>query len=524
MRFLTARRVPAAAASAAAVLILAACGSDSPVQSPEQNGTEGATTAVENLAVAIGADPVNLDPRLTWVGQGYSINAHIFEPLVERLDDGAGNVEIVGLLAEDWETRDETTWVFHLREGVQFHDGQPFTAEAAQFTLETIMSEEFSTPLVTWTATIESVEVEDDYTLVINTTTPTRGLLNSLVQVPIVSPQAVEEHGEQFTLNPVGTGPYEFVSYTQNSQVLIERYEDYWGELEGPEAITWRIMPEASARISAIQSGEVQVAENIPPDQLATLESADNIEILSAETMRVAMMVPLFANEWMMNDEFRQGLSLAIDRESLVRDLLSDTTEVANSISPPGTVGHHEGLEPFPFDPAAAADLIESSGYDGSPIRVGAPQGRYQMDAQIGEAIASMLSDVGVDVQFTALPWSEYSGQTAQGTDAFDFYFLGTTDFTLYPTAFYNGLFHCELGRNYYCDEDLTALIDESATLLDDDEAAAHYAGIQETVYEDLPMIPLYWEPAISAVSTDIDGFTLRMDEYIVVTNVRSAE
>src|SRR5690606_12922137 len=152
-----------------------------------------------------------------WVGQGYSINAHLFEPLVHRIDDGEGNVEIVGALAESWENRDDLTWVFHLREGVTFHNGEPFTAEGAKFTLDTVMSEEFSTPLKTWTSTIASVEAEDELTLVITTKTPARGLLNSLVQLPLVSPTAVEEFGADFTLNPVGTGPYQFVSYTPNS-------------------------------------------------------------------------------------------------------------------------------------------------------------------------------------------------------------------------------------------------------------------------------------------------------------------
>ncbi|MFC4555390.1 ABC transporter substrate-binding protein [Georgenia faecalis] len=515
------RRHLATFLAGAVALALAACSSGSPASERDESSVPG---ALEALSVAIGADPVNLDPRLTWVGQGYSINAHIYEPLVERTDDGEGNVEITGLLAETWENRDDTTWVFHLREGVTFHNGEPFTAEAAKFTIESIMDPDLATPLKVWTSTIESVEAEDDLTLVIRTVAPARGLLNSLVQVPIVSPQAVEEFGEEFTLNPTGTGPYQFVSYTPNNQVVIEQYPEYWGDQTGPETIDWRVMPESSARIAAIQAGEVQIAENIPPDQLPTLESNSDIEVATASTMRVIMMVPLLTNEWMQNPDFRRGLSLAIDRESIVEDLLGGTTEPANSVSPPGTVGHNDDLQPYPYDLDEAAALIEASGYDGSVIRVGAPQGRYQMDAQAGEAVAGMLEQAGVNVEFTALPWSEYSGQTAKGTDAFDFYFLGTTDFTLYPTSFYNGLFGCELGRNYYCDEDLSAKIDATAAMLDDDEAAAAYAEIQEIVYEDLPVVPLYWEPAITAVSQGLTGFHLRMDEYIVTTEVGSAE
>lgn len=510
--------VVTAAVGALIIATLSGCSSSAPAPSTGDGGTLG------NLAVAIGADPVSLDPRLTWVGPGYSVNAHIFEPLVTRADDGEGHVEITGLLAESWENRDDKTWVFHLRDGVTFHNGEAFTADAVKFTIDTIMGEALASPLRAWTSTIDTVEVEDDTTVVIHTLAPARGLLNSLVQIPIVSPEAVEQYGTEFTLHPVGTGPYEFVDYTPNSVIDLKQYDDYWGEQNGPSTITWRVLPEASARVAALQSDEVQIAENISPDQLPVLSSNSNLEVLTAPTMRVMMMVPMFQNEWMQNLDFRTGLSMAIDRESIVGSFLSGTTEVANSVSPPGTVGYDGDLEPYPFDLEEAKRLIEKSGYDGAPIRVGAPRGRYQMDAQIGEAIAGMFEEAGVNVEFTSLPWSEYAGQAAKGTDSFDIYFLGQTDFTLYPTGYYNALFHSTLGRNYYDDPELTSKIDASAALLDDDEAGATYREIQEIAYADLPLLPLYWEPGITVTSKDVTGFRLRMDEYVVVTDVRSAK
>lgn len=511
----------AAITATVGALVIAALTGCSPSAAPTGGGSG---SALDSLSVAVGADPVNLDPRLTWVGPGYSVNAHLFEPLVTRKDDGKGHVEITGLLAESWENRDDKTWVFHLRDGVTFHNGEKFTADAVKFTIETIMGDELATPLRVWTSSIESVEAEDDHTVVIHTLAPARGLLNSLVQMPIVSPKAVQEYGTEFSRHPVGTGPYEFVDYTPGSVIDMKQYSGYWGKQNGPKTITWRVLPETSARVAAIQSDEVQIAENIPPDQLPVLESNSSINVLTAPTMRVMMMVPMFKNEWMRNLDFRTGLSLAIDRQSIVDSFLGGTTQVANSVSPPGTVGYDKDLAPYPFDLAEAKRLIKKSGYDGATIKVGAPSGRYQMDAQIGEAIADMFKDAGVNVQFTALPWSEYAGQANKGTDAFDIYFLGQTDFTLYPTGYFSALFHSKLGRNYYDNPEVTAKIDASAALLDDDAAAAAYRDIQEIAYKDLPLLPLYWEPAITATSTKITGFTLRMDEYVVVTDVRSAK
>src|SRR5690606_37146386 len=131
-----------------------------------------------------------------------------------------------------------------------------------------------------------------------------------------------EQYGTEFTLHPVGTGPYEFVDYTPNSVINLKQYDDYWGEQNGPSTITWRVLPEASARVAALQSDEVQIAENISPDQLPVLSSNSNLEVLTAPTMRVMMMVPMFQNAWMQNLDFRRGLSMAIDRESIVGSFL----------------------------------------------------------------------------------------------------------------------------------------------------------------------------------------------------------
>lgn len=503
--------------SSAALIAAAGCSAGQPT---DPGGTAGNPQGAA-LSIAVGADPINLDPRLTWVGQGYSINAHLFEPLVFRQATADGGVELFPLLAESWQNRDELTWEFTLRGGITFHNGEPFNAAAVVFTLTSVMDEAFETPLKTWTASIDTVKAEDDTTVVITTKTPTRGLLNSLAQLPIVSPQAVEEFGEEFTLNPVGTGPYSFVSYTPGSEVRLQRFDEYWGEPGTPGTITWRVMPESSSRLAALESGEVQIAENIPPDQLPVLEANPEVKMLTSPTMRVDFMVVNFVNPIMDDVRFREGLSLAIDRGSLVEQILAGTTQVANSVSPPGTVGYDAELEPFAYDLDRATQLIRESGYDGGPIRVGAPVGRYSMDSQIGEAIAGMLTQAGVNVQFEALPWSEYNTRTAD--DAYDLFFLGQTDFTLYPTAHWTPLFSCGSARGHYCNEEITAKIAASAAILDDTEAAKAYAEIQGLLYDEYAALPLYWEPQLIGTSAGISGFTTRLDEYVVATKAAVA-
>jgi peptide/nickel transport system substrate-binding protein len=377
-----------------ASMLLTGCGG--------QTTTGGSEDKME-IKIASGADPINMDPRKTWVGPGYSINAHILEPLVFR-EEVDGSVQLYGVLAENWEQRDDVTWVFNLREGVQFHNGEPFTAEAVKFTIESIMDPEFITPLKTWLSDVEKVETEGDYTVVITTKYPTRGLLSSLAQVSIVEPKAVGEMGADYNLLPVGTGPYKIVSYTPNNQVVVERFADYWGEPGKPDKITFRIMPENATRLAALESGEVLLAEGMPPDKLGTIRNNPGLDVAYTPTLRVDFIVIQHDRPWMNNLKFRQAMSYAIDRESIVNNILGGATVVANSPSPPGTIGYNAELPPLEYNPEKAKQLMAEAGYNGEPIIFGAPIGRYAMDKQVGEAIAGMLIEAGINSSFSAEP------------------------------------------------------------------------------------------------------------------------
>lgn len=507
-------------------LILAACTPQAettkdpaPGQVP-QSGSKDSGQAQREIAIASGADPVSLDPRETWVGPGYSINAHLFEPLVFRQITG-DKVELVGVLAEKYENVDPLTWRFTLRSGVKFHNGKALTAEAVKFTFETIMDPGFTTPMKTWLTDIDAISTEGDLVVIVKTKYPTRGLLSSLAQVPIVEPGAVKELGDQFGSKPVGTGPYKVVSYTPNSAVVVERFADYWGKPGGPDKITFRIMPENAVRLAALQAGEVVLAEGLPPDKMNTVKSTAGLDVLFTKTLRVDYLILENDRPWLKEPKFRKALSLAIDRKSLVDSILGGTTIVASSVSPPGTVGFDQSLAPFPYDLEQAKALLKEVGYDGSPIKMGAPIGRYAMDKQIGEAIAGMLKKAGVNVQFEALEWSSYIPKT---DNAYDMWFIGQTDFTINPNKHYDNLFHSKYTEIAYNNPDIDRLMDQAIQTLDNAAAAELYRQIQGILYEELPVLPLYYEPQLIGVRKDLKGFVPRLDEYVIVRDASLAQ
>ena len=479
-------------------------------------GTAQSVQAFE-LKVASGADPSTLDPRKTWVAQGYSINAHVFEPLVFRTEKD-GNVLLTPLLAESWEQISPTELQIKVREGIKFHNGEPLNAEAVAYTLTSIQDEAFVTNLKLWLRDITEVEVMSEYVLVLKTASPTRGLLNLLAQVPIVAPEAAKS--PDFEKSPIGTGPYKIMSYVPSGQVVVEKNADYWGKPGKADKITFRITPETSTRLAALEAGEVQVAENLPPDKLASLRDNKDIDVVYTPTLRVDYMVLNHNNPLIKKVKFREALSLAIDRQGIVDNLLGGTTKAANSISPPGTIGYDGSLPTYAFDPERAKALLKEAGYNGETIRVGGPIGRYSMDKQVTEAIGGMLQAVGINVTVETLAFSSYIPKFYE--PAYDLAFIGQTDFTISPHKHWGSIFYSPTARHGYSNEEMDKIIAAATVELDDEKAAEWFRQGQALQRKEFGgALPLYYEPQLIGISAKYEGFVPRLDEYITVTTVQ---
>ena len=473
-------------------------------------------TAFE-LSVASGADPSTLDPRKTWVAQGYSINAHVFEPLVFRAEKD-GKVELVPLLAESWERISPTEILFKIRKGIKFHNGETLDAAAAAYTITSIQDETFITNLKLWVRDIESVKVTAPYELLIKTKKKTRGLLNQLVQVSIVAPEAAKS--PDFEKKPIGTGPYKVASYVPNGQVVIEKNSDYWGTAGEADKITFRIMPETSTRLAALEAGEVHVAENLPPDKLDILRPNKELQVVYTPTLRVSFLVMNFRNPLMAKRKFRQAISLAIDRQGIVDHLLGGTTKAANSISPPGTIGYDASLPVYAYDPERAKALLKEAGYKGEPIKLGGPMGRYSMDKQVTEAIGGMLEAVGINTVVETLAFSSYIPKYNDG--AYDLSFIGFTDFTINPHKHWSSFFYSPNAINSYANAEMDKIIEAASVELDDGKAAELFKQGQALQRKEFGgALPLYYEPQLIGLRANVEGFVPRLDEYIINSTVK---
>lgn len=360
------------------------------------------------LFVGVAAFLPNLDP-----GQGgaYSIAGSRITPLFfETLlrtdylasDPPGSGTTIVPNIAESWTRIDDLTLEVKLRDDVLFHDGTPLTAEDVKFTIDRVIGPDAdpATAIIrSLYVTYASVEVIDPLTVHIVTNAPDAALEKRLGMLHIVSKAAVEELGiEGYALKPIGTGPYKIVEFVSNDHLVLESFDDYFGGLPPFSRVTLRMIPEVATRVAAVQSGEVQIITDVPPDQYLNLQSdsslkLDSIASNNAHFFYFNTRVPELADKRM-----RQGLSLAVDRQLLVDTLWMGNAQVMSAYQIPEWGPLYNPDRPLDdYDPERARSLIEASGYDGTELRFRVPATYYTLGADAAQAIVSMWQDIGVN-------------------------------------------------------------------------------------------------------------------------------
>ncbi len=360
----------------------------------------------ETLKVGIAALPAQLDPGLGIGIASIKVFYNIYDTLFYTTKDG----EVEGRLAEDWDWIDDKTLEVSIREGVTFHNGDHLTADDVKFTFDRILSDFGNGTIAVLYETLDSVDKVDDLTVQFNLNRSDAAFeqrLGSIWGANIVPKDYVEEVGDEaFQTAPIGTGPYELVKYSPERYTL-ERYEDFWSELPAARSIELIEVPEASSRMTGLMTGELDIINDIPSDQVDTVSDAEGINVLSTpiKNIHVYTFQTKDENSIMSNLAFRQGLNHAIDRETLVDMLWYENAQVPN--------GHQfeaygdlyiEDYQGVGYDPDLARELIEESGYDGEEvITIEMADGYYTNGNEAGQTIVSMWNDVGVkaEIQYT---------------------------------------------------------------------------------------------------------------------------
>ena len=313
------------------------------------------------LVVGQVAEPATMDPHVATAVNDFRILVNVYEGLVRYK---SGTLEVEPALAESWEiSEDGTVYTFKLKEGVTFHDGTPFNAEAVKFNFDRMLDEEHPLhgtgpfPLSFFFSAIQETEVVDDLTVRFHLNEPYAPFLSNLAYPTglIVSPTAVETHEGDFARNPAGTGPFAFRLWESNRQVALQRNDDYWGEAPPLAGVVFRPITDANARVAEMMSGGIDLMVEVPPDNVQ-LFGEDDAFVLHEQAGPHLWFLILNTKEPPFDDvRMRQAVNYAIDKETLVNDVLQGTATVATGPTPAAfSWAYNEDLEPYPYDPDRA--------------------------------------------------------------------------------------------------------------------------------------------------------------------------
>lgn len=480
------------------------------VEGEEQQAAAGEGNTDQSMVIAVNADIISLDPHNVSDTLSRSAAGTMYEPLVEHNME----MEIIPSLAEDyWISEDGLEYTFALREGITFHDGTPFNAEAAKYNYDRIIDEEKNLRRRSNFLQLQSTEVVDEYTVKLVLEEPFAPMLDRVASLFMISPTALEEHGDDGIINnPSGTGPYVFKEWVPGDRLVVQRNENYWRE--GPEIreLTMRPVVENGARIAMLQTGEADFIYPMPTEQVNALSGEADIEIVQDDSTIVRFAFINTTKDEFSDPRVRQAMNYAIDKQayaSIVRSGYSIplTSHVAE------TIQYHEAQEPYAYDVEKAKALLAEAGYpDGFSTDIWAPNDTENIRGM--EFISQQLGEIGIDVE--VIPMEEgtlsdsiYSAQTPEESTV-NMWYVSWSAFDFDGAT--NRLFHsrnippASPNVSYYMNPAADQLIDEGAVEVDSAVRGQTYSQLQAMIWQDAPWIFLGSDVLLSAKRTTTEG------------------
>jgi peptide/nickel transport system substrate-binding protein len=513
MTFITWTRRGFMAAAAGATLALGSAPLSATAQTPP-----------DVLIVGQIAEPKSLDPAAVTAVNDFRILVNLYEGLTRYKD---GTLEPEPALATDWEiSEDGTVYTFTLREGVTFHDGTPFNAEAVKFNFDRMLDENHPYhdtgpfPLAFFFSAVETTEVVDDMTVKFTLNAPYAPFLSNLAYPTglIVSPEAVKAGGADFGRNPVGTGPFKFVEWQSNERVVVDRFEDYWGDTAGLQAVVFRPITDANTRVAEMLAGGIDMMVEVPPTSMGQFEGED-YTVHEQAGPHVWFLI-LNAKEGPFADvKVRQAANYAINKEAIVNDVLEGTATVAAGPTPPAFAwAYNEELDPYPYDPEKAKQLIAEAGAEGAELTFYVTEGGSGMldPVPMGTAIQADLEAVGFDVTIETYEWNTFLGEVNPGlegkADMAEMAWMTNDPDTLPYLALRSEAWPDQGGFNsgYYANEKVDELLENARTATDQEERAELYREMQAIVQEEAPWVFIANWKQNAVTSAGVSDFQLQ--------------
>ena len=494
-----------------------------------------AQTPPNVLVVGQIAEPASLDPHVSTAANDFRIAVNVYDGLVRNTP---GTLEIEPALATEWTISDDgLEYTFTLREGVTFHDGTPFNAEAVKFNFDRMLDESHpfaSTgpfPLSFFFSSVESVEVIDETTVKFTLNEAFAPFMSNLASPTglIVSPAAVEQNGADYGRNPVGTGAFKFEEWQSNSRVVVSRNEDYWDGPAPLEAVIFRPIVDANTRVAEMLSGGIDVLLETPPDNVAQFRNDANYQVKETVGPHV-WYVMLNAKDGPFADKrVRQAVNYAVNKETLVNNVLQGTADVsAGPIPPAFNWAYNEDVAPYPYDPDKARELLAEAGAEGASLTFLVTEGGSGMldPVPMGTAIQADLAAVGLNVEIQTYEWNTFLAEVNPGLegkgDMAQMAWMTSDPDTLPFLTLRTAAFPEQGGFNssYYSNPEVDELLDRARVSTDREERGELYRQVQAVVNEDAAWLFVANWKQNAVVTAQVGEFELQPDFGLVLRDV----
>jgi peptide/nickel transport system substrate-binding protein len=511
--------------------------------------------AAQALRIGLSSEPTAIDPHYHELSPNNALAEHLFDSLTSVDEKGNFGPQ----LAVSWQNRDDDTWVFKLRQGVKFTNGQPFTADDVIFTFCRILNNEqsvsgsFTEPI----KNMAKVEKEDEHTVVITTKKPEPLLISELSGIAIL-PQSLVKHDKLFFdppkgcgitspwptvsqfndgTNAVGTGPYKLKSYVKGSVIELVRNDDYWGEKPYWSEVKLAAVPSAGPRLAGLLAGDYDLIENPGSRDLARIKSDPKFAYVITPSTRVIFLQLDMRDEspFIKSDKgnpfkdqrVRLAVSKAIDRKAIVKRIMDDAAQPANQFLPDGMFGTLPNPPILDYDPTGAKKLLAEAGYpNGFEITFHATNDRYLNDGQIAQAVAQYLTQIGIKTNVDAMTRSIFF--TRRAKREFSFSMGGWSSTSNEASNFLRQWVPTttkDLGvglSNYggWSDPAFDKPLLEAIVTIDPSKREALLREAGKRALEQLPEIPLHFESTIWAFRKGIT-YPGRPDQYTLAMQVK---
>lgn len=486
----------------------------------------------DTLVYALNTDVQSLDPQIQNDTTSESVVKMLYNTLLKFEDDGT----VVGDLAESWSvSEDKLTWTFNLKQGVKFHNGKELTSADVKATFDRALNAEAGGLRTTEIIKMfTAVEAPDPYTVTITTDGP-YGPMESLMcnmSLGIMDADYIEKYGLDLGTSVEGengTGPFKVVSWERDQEIVVERFDDYFGTPAKLQTVVYTIIPEAASRVIALETGEVDVIDKPTDEDLARLEAdTENFTVLRKPTISQRLFRFGCNDPIISNTKVRQAIVYAIDRQAIIDALFTGSAYPSTAPLAPVTFGYSD-LGEIEQDLELAKSLLAEAGYpDGFDTKIVTTE-RYQNGIELAEIISQQLAEIGINAEIEVWEWSalsaSWNGITA---DEFDqpIFIMGAGPSMRDADGGLRGLYTTsETGlndRNYgfYSNAEVDALIEQGMQETDQQKRVEIYKEAMEILYREDPVaFWLFDMYGLAITSSKVEGVTLSPISTITFEN-----